>query len=66
MALKQSVNADCKNWYFPELCALNRWFINSHERASVTTALKDMFSQERTRVDIHKEAAAKTGSTRLG
>ncbi|CAH3115346.1 unnamed protein product [Porites lobata] len=52
MALEQSVNADSKNWYFPEPCALNRWFITSHERASVTTALKDIFSQERTRADV--------------
>ena len=39
--------------------ALDRWFLTSHERASVTTALKDMFTPEQDRVDGHKEAASK-------
>lgn len=40
------------------LGALHRWFLTSHERASATTALKNMFTQERDYVNIHKEAGA--------
>ena len=64
MALEQSINADSKSrggiiGISQNPGALDRWFLTSHERASVTTALKDMFTQERGRVDVHKEAAAK-------
>ena len=64
MALEQSINADSKSrggiiGISQNPGALDRWFLTSHERASVTTALKDMFTQERGRVDVHKEAAVK-------
>ena len=64
MALEQSINADSKSrggiiGISQNPGALDRWFLTSHERASVTTALKDMFTQERHRVDAHKEAVAK-------
>ena len=64
MALEQSINADSKSrggiiGISQNPGALHRWFLTSHERASVTTALKDMFTQERDRLDVHKEAAAK-------
>jgi len=64
MALEQSINADSKSrrgiiGISQNPGALDRWFPTSHERASVTTALKDMFTQERDRLDVHKEAAAK-------
>ena len=64
MALEQTINADSKSkggiiGISQNPGALDRWFLTSHERASVTTALKYMFTQERDRVDIHKEAAPK-------
>ena len=62
MALEQSINADSKSrggiiGISQNPGALDRWFLTSHERALVTTALKNMFTQERGRVDVHKEAA---------
>ena len=40
--------------------ALQRWFLTSHERAFVTTALKEAYSvHDSDRVGIHKEAAPK-------
>lgn len=65
MALEQSINADSKsrggnNWRFTEpRCSRSMVPLTSHERASVTTALKDMFTPEQDRVDGHKEAASK-------
>ena len=64
MALKQSINADSKSrgeiiGISQNPGALDRWFLTSHERASVTTALKNMFTQDRDRVDVHKEATSK-------
>lgn len=51
MALEQSINVDSKSrggiiGISQNPGALDRWFLTSHERASVTTALKDMFMQE--------------------
>ena len=45
MALKQTINAGSKSkggiiGISQNLGALDRWFLTSHERASVTTALK--------------------------
>ena len=64
MALEQSINADSKSkggiiGISQNPAALDRWFLTSHERASVTTALKEMFMQERDSLDVHKEAATK-------
>ena len=64
MALEQTINADSKSkggiiGISQNPGALDRWFLTSHERASVTTALKKMFMQEHDHVDIHKEAGAK-------
>ena len=64
MALEQTINADSKSkggiiGISQNTGALDRWFLTSHERASVTTALKKMFTQEHDHVDIHKEAGAK-------
>eukprot|EP00794_Sanderia_malayensis_P004496 gene4496-5094_t len=64
MALEQSINADSKSkggiiGISRNPGALDRWFLTSHERASVTTSLKGMFLQESTHLDGHKEAAAK-------
>ena len=64
MALEQTINADSKSkggiiGISQNPGALDRWFLTSHERASVTTALKKMFTQEHDHVDIHKEAGPK-------
>lgn len=64
MALEQPINADSKSrgtiiGISQNPGALDQWFLTSHERASVTTALKDMFTQQHNRVDVHKEAASK-------
>jgi len=64
MALEQTVNADSKSkggiiGISQNPSALDCWFLTSHERASDTTALKNMFTQECDHVDIHKEASAK-------
>jgi hypothetical protein len=62
MALEQSINADSKSiggiiGISQNPGALDRWFFTSHARASVTTAVKDMYMQERNNTDTHKEAA---------
>ena len=64
MALEQTVNAGSKSkggiiGISQNPGALDHWFLTSHERASVTTALENMFTQECDHVDIHKEAGAK-------
>jgi hypothetical protein len=64
MALEQSINADSKSkggiiGISQNPGALDRWFLTSHERASVTTAVKDMYMQERDIVHPHKEAGTK-------
>eukprot|EP00794_Sanderia_malayensis_P016393 gene16393-18031_t len=64
MALEQSINADSKSkggiiGISRNPGALDRWFLTSHEHASVTTFLKGMFLQESTHLDGRKEAAAK-------
>jgi hypothetical protein len=64
MALEQSINADSKSiggiiGISQNPGALDRWFLTSHERASVTTAFKAMYMQERNHVDTHKEAATR-------
>jgi len=64
MALEQTINADSKSkggiiGISQNPGALDRWFLTSHERASVTTALKNMFTQECSHVNIHKEAGTK-------
>ena len=63
-ALEQSINADYKSkggiiGISQNPGALDRWFLTSHERASVTTAVKDMYMQERDIVHPHKEAGTK-------
>ena len=64
MALEQTINADSKSkrgiiGISQNPGALDCWFLTSHERASVTAALKIMVTQEHDHVDIHKEAEAK-------
>ena len=64
MALEQSINAHSKSkggiiGISQNPGALDRWFLTSHERASVTTAVKDMYMQERDIVHPHKEAGTK-------
>ena len=49
MALEQTINTDSKSkggiiGISQNPGALDRWFLTSHERASVTTALKNMFT----------------------
>ena len=48
MALEQSINADSKSkggivGISQSPAALERWFLTAHERASITTALREMF-----------------------
>ncbi|KAK3698753.1 hypothetical protein QZH41_004049 [Actinostola sp. cb2023] len=65
MALEQSINLDSKSKggivgisQNPE--ALQRWFLTSHERAAITTAVKQMCGiNDPDRVGTHKEAAPK-------
>jgi len=65
MALEQSINADSKSkggiiGISQSPRALERWFLTCHERASVTTALKNMYAtQDSDRLDAHKEASPK-------
>ena len=65
MALVQSVNADSKSkggiiGISQSPAALQRWFLTSHERAFVTTALKEAYCvHDSDRVGTHKEAAPK-------
>jgi len=49
MALEQSINADSKSkggvvGITDNQSALQRWFVTAHERASVATALKEMYA----------------------
>lgn len=63
MALQQSINADTKAQdgiigITKSPAALQRQFLTCHERASITTALKDMYAfQDSERARAHKEAA---------
>ena len=65
MALEQSINADSKSkggvvGITQNPSALQRWFLTAHERASVTTALKEMYAiRESDRLGTHKESQPK-------
>ena len=60
MALEQTINAESKSkggiiGISQNPGALDRWFLTSHERASVTTALKNVYTEERNFVaDVQK------------
>ncbi|KAK3724019.1 hypothetical protein QZH41_000590 [Actinostola sp. cb2023] len=62
MALEQSINLDSKSkggivGISQNPAALQRWFITSHERAAITTAVKKMCAlNDSDRVGTHKEA----------
>ena len=62
MALEQSINADSKSkggvvGITHNQSALQRWFLTAHERASVTTALKEMYAiRDSDRMGTHKES----------
>ena len=58
MALEQSINADSKSkggivGMSQSPAALERWFLTAHERASVTTAFKEMYGDN----EIHQVGA---------
>ncbi len=63
MALEQSVNLDSKTHggiigITKKPGTLERWFLTSHERATITTATKDMCGiQDSDHVGTHKESA---------
>ena len=65
MALEQSINADSKSkggvvGITHNKSALQRWFLTAHERASVTTALKEMYAiRDSDRMGTHKESQPK-------
>ena len=64
MALEQSINADSKSkggivGITQSPAALNGWFLTAHERASITTALKEMYGLQDIDKVPHKEAAPK-------
>ena len=65
MALKQSINRDSKTnggiiGISQRAGALERWFLTCHERAAITTAMKEMCAiQDSDRVGTHREAAPK-------
>ena len=65
MALEQSVNLDSKSkggiiGISKNPDALQRWFLTSHERSAITTAVKQMCGiNDSERVGTHKEAAPK-------
>ncbi|KAK3696845.1 hypothetical protein QZH41_003454 [Actinostola sp. cb2023] len=65
MALEQSVNLDSKSkggiiGISQKPGALERWFLTAHERAAITTSLKEMCGYEEVeRVGTHKEARKK-------
>lgn len=65
MALKQSINLNSKSkgsivGISQNPDALQRWFLTSHERASITTAVKQMCGiSDPDRVGTHKEAVPK-------
>lgn len=62
MALEQSINLDSKTkggivGITQKPGALERWFLTSHERALITTSMKEMCGlQDSDRVGTHKEA----------
>ena len=63
MSLEQSINLDSKTiggiiGISQRPGALERWFLTCHERAAITTAMKDMCALEDSdRVGTHREAA---------
>jgi len=63
MALEQSINLDFKSkggivGISLKAKALQRWFLTSHERAAITTAVKQMCGiGDLDRAETHKEAA---------
>jgi len=65
MALEQSINLDSKSkggivGISLKADALQRWFLTSHERAAITTAVKQMCGiGDLDRTGTHKEAAPK-------
>ena len=64
MALEQSINADSKSkggivGITKTPAALNRWFLTAHGRASIITALKEMYGLQDSDKVPHKEAAPK-------
>ena len=64
MALEQSINADSKAkgvivGISQRPGTLQRWFLTSHERAAITTSLKNMYGVEKTdRLGERKKASA--------
>ena len=71
MALRQSINADSKRKggivgisQIPT--ALNRWFLTARERASITSALKQMYGLQSDEQGVHKEAAIRELSDMRG
>ena len=64
MTLEQSINADSKGkggivGRSQTPTALNQWFLTAHERASIPSALKQMYGQQSNEQGIQKEAAMK-------
>lgn len=64
MALEQSINADSKAkggiiGISQSPAALNRWFLTAHERAFITSALKQMYGLQSNEQEVHKEASTK-------
>ena len=64
MALEQSINAVSKSkggiaGITQTPAALNRWFLTAHGRASITTALQEMYALQDSDKVSHKEAAPK-------
>ena len=63
MVLEQSINLDSKTnggiiGISQKPGALERWFLTSHERANITTSLKEMCGlQDEDRVGTHKDAS---------
>ena len=65
MALEQSINRDSKSkggiiGISQNPNAVDRWFLTSHERAAITTALKEMCSLN----DCNESSAHKEGSSK--
>ena len=64
LALGQSINADSKGkggivGISQTSTALNRWFLTARERASIPSALKQMYGLQSNEQGVHKEAAMK-------
>ena len=64
MALEQSINADSKGkegivGISQTPTALNRWFLTGRERASIPSALKQMYGLQSNKQGVHKEATMK-------